>query len=112
MQSAPPLYKFLKIIQLKDIVFIQIALFMYDYISNNLPTAFSNYFKLSADAHTHNTRYTLHNLKLPAIRTNFGKFSLKFSGPKIWSSISNETKQLSRSLFIKTLKNNFLDLYE
>ena len=41
---------------------------------------------------------------LPPIRTNYGKFCIKFQGAKIWNSLSEETKSLHRLAFKKTLK--------
>ena len=109
---APPLYKSLGILQLKDIVFIQIALFMYDYLNNHLPQAFQNYFMSSSETHSYETRYAGNlNYYLPNVNTNFGKFSLKFLGPKIWSCIDGNIKQSSRSFFVKKLKRDILDAY-
>jgi len=101
---SPPLYKELSILQLKDIVFIQTASFMYDYFNNNLPSAFDNYLIPISEVHSHNTRFSHHNFHTSSVTTNFGKFSLKFQGSKIWGSINNEYKLLSRNLFIESIK--------
>ena len=42
---APPLFKYLGILQFQDIVYTQNAIFMYDFHNNLLPAPFSNYFK-------------------------------------------------------------------
>ena len=39
---------------------------------------------------------------LPPIRTNYGKFCIKFQGAKIWNSLSEETKSLHRLAFKET----------
>ena len=103
---APPLYKQLNILQLRDIVFLQTATFMHDYYHNNLPAAFSKYFTQASEIHPHFTRYSVHNYFLPSVATNYGKFSLKFTGLKIWNSINETTKCLSRKSFIKEIKKN------
>jgi hypothetical protein len=91
---APPLYKLLgrPILQVKDIVYTQKCTFMYDYVNNRLPVAFSNYFTNSSEMHQHYTRYSTHNFHLPSVSSNSGKFSLKFSGIKTWSSLDNRDK--------------------
>ena len=48
---------------------------------------------------------------LPPIRTNNGKFSIKFQGAKIWKSLSDETKSLHRLAFKKTLKREIIQAY-
>ena len=108
---APPIYKSLRILQLKDIVFTQIATFMYDYYNNLLPSAFTNYFTEISAIHNHNTRSSKLNFYLSAVSTNYGKFSLKFTGVKIWNSIEESVKQLHRKPFIKTIKENCLSNY-
>ena len=47
-------------------------------------------------------------LGLPTLspkRTNYGKFSIKFQGAKIWNSLSEETKSLHRLALKKHNKN-------
>jgi len=112
LTHCPPLYKELNILQLNDIVFIQIALFMYDYFNNNLPSAFHKYFTSVSEIHSHNTRFSHLNFHASTVHTNFGKFSLTFQGPKIWRSINNKYKLLSRNLFTKSLKKDCLDSYD
>ena len=48
---------------------------------------------------------------LSPIRTNYGKFSIKFQGAKIWNSLSEETKSLHRLAFKKTLKREIILSY-
>ena len=109
---APPIYKSLGILQLKDIVFTQIATFMYDYYNSNLPSAFSNYFKNIAQVHRHNTRQSNLNLHLSAVSTNYGKFSLKFSGVKVWNSIDKSVRNAPRKSFIKKVKETCFSTYQ
>jgi hypothetical protein len=104
----PPLYKLLGILQVKDLVYTQKCTFMYDYVNDRLPVAFSNYFTHSSEMHQHHTRYSTRNIHLPSVSSNSGKFSLKFSGIKI---IDNQDKLLPRKSLIKRIKKNCLDTY-
>ena len=54
----PPLYKLLGILQVKDLVYTQKCTFMYDYVNDRLPVAFSNYFTLFRNA---STSYSIFN---------------------------------------------------
>ena len=59
-----------------------------------------------------NTRLTPRSsYTLPPIRKNYGKFSIKFQGAKIWNSSSEETKSLHRLTFKKTLKRKTIQSY-
>ena len=48
---------------------------------------------------------------LSPIRTNYGKFSIKFQGAKIWNSLSEETKSLQGLAFKKTLRREIIQSY-
>ena len=69
------------------------ALFMYSYFNENLPSYFNNYFKLNEMIHSHNTR-TASNTFIAYKRTNYGKFSLKFRGAQIWNKLPKDLKLL------------------
>ena len=62
--------------------------------------------------HNYNTRLASRSsFALPQKRTNYGKFSIKFQGAKIWNSLSEETKSLHRLAFKKTLKEEIILSY-
>ena len=104
-----PLFKALAIIKFEDIIFLHNAIFMYDFHSGTLPPAFSNYFTAVNKRHKYNTRLAARSsYTLPLIRTNYGKFSIKFQGAKIWNSFSKETKSLHRLAFKKALKREII----
>ena len=107
-----PLFEALEIIKFEDIIFLHNAIFMYDFHSGTLPPAFSNYFTAVNKRHKYNTRLASRSsYTLPPIRTNYGKFSIKFQGAKIWNSLSEETKSLHRLAFKKTLKREIIQSY-
>ena len=66
---------------------------MYDFYSGTLPPV--NYFTAVIKWHKYNTRLASRSCyTLPLIETNYGKFSIKFKGAKIWNSVSEEIKSL------------------
>ena len=92
-------------ITFEDIIFLHNAIFMYDFHSGTLPPAFSNYFTAVNKWHKYNTILASRSsYTLPPIRTNYGKFSIKFQGAKIWNSLSEQTKSLHRLALKKTFK--------
>jgi len=108
---APPLYKALKILQFKDIVLLQIALFMFDFNNDLLPKPFHYYFTKINETHSHFTRYSIQNFHLPSFSTNYGKSSLRYVGARVWSSIDTEVKNLNRSNFKNKIKSKFFLTY-
>ena len=101
---AAPIYKDLGILQFKDLVFVQTTIFMYDFHNNLLPASFSDYFKKISDCHNYFITHSILNYCLPPVSTNYGKFSLKFSGTSIWNNIDISLKSLGKKLFIKKIK--------
>ena len=88
-------------------------LIMYDYHSGNLPSIFDPFFIKVNPKHNYNTRLaSKSSFSLPKIRTNYGKFNIKFTGAKVWNSIGKETKKLSKFMFKKKLKNYLLESYK
>jgi hypothetical protein len=45
------------------------------------------------------------------IRTNYGKFSLRFQGPKAWNDIDDKYKTLSKSSFKNKIAENMILIY-
>ena len=95
-----------------DIVKLYTALFMYQFYRDRLPVAFDDFFVLNNMKHDYNTRLSSRcSYSLPLVRTNYGIFSINFSGPKIWNDIDEALKILSTNLFKKKLKQNLIELY-
>ena len=94
------------------IIFLQNALFMHDYHTDALPSVFQGFFKPIHNIHRYNTRLaskdTYYTFK---IRTNYGKFNIRFSGAKVWNSIQENLKSEKRNQFKKILKKNILSTY-
>ena len=108
-----PIFHSLKIIKFPDLVFLQTALLMHDFYSNNLPIAFQNYFHSVKQKHDHNTTRlaSKSTYSLPKARTNYGKFNIKFCGVKIWNEISESDKKLNKSKFKNSICDNFFKSY-
>ena len=99
-----PLFKALEIIKFEDIIFLHNAIFMYDFHSGTLPPVIK--------WHKYNTRLASRSsYTLPLIRTNYGKFSIKFKGAKIWNSVSEEMKSLHGLALKKILKKEIIQSY-
>ena len=82
--KSRPLFLSLKILKIYELNIYLMALFMYSYFNDNLPSYYTNYFRLNEKLHSYNTRAAL-NIYIDYKRTNYGKLSLKFRGTQIWN---------------------------
>ena len=75
---------------------------------NNLPASLSNYCTKSQGSRT--TRYMSNkNFILPPVRTLRGQSSIKFAGPKAWSKVPVELKNIAfKKTFSKKMKDFIL----
>ena len=111
-EHSSPLFKTLNIIKLHDLVSYQIAIFMYKFKNRLLPLVFNNFFTEVSKVHQYNTRSAAkHSYYLPKVRTNYGKFNIRFQAPKIWNAINEQVKTGSLSKFKLSLKEQYLSLY-
>ena len=99
--------------KLPDLVFLHTALFMYDFHSGNLPASFTSYFTQVNQKHNYNTRLaSKSSYSIPKIRTNFGKFNIRYSGAKCWNNINESIKNLkSKAKFKEKLSDDLLISY-
>jgi len=82
---------------------------MHSYHNKLLPNHFDEYFIQLSSIHYHSTRLaTYKNLFIPRVNSSSGKFSLKFIGPKVWSSIPDDIKFSSTFTFKWKLKKHLL----
>ena len=111
-EKHSPLFKRLDIIKLNDITFLYISVFMYKYHHSILPPVFYNFFTKVKDIHKYNTRLSSKSsYSLPKTRTNYAIYNIRFQGVKIWNSLNEKTKDLSRTLFKKAIINDILNKY-
>ena len=63
--------------------------------------------------HQYNTRLaSKKSFYIPKIRTNYGKFGIRFNGAKIWNSIQDDFKLKGRNVFKRRLKESVLNEYQ
>ena len=107
------LFHQLSILKLSDLVSMHTALFMFNFYNNTIPSSFSNFFTSIRNVHNYNTRLSSSSaFYTPAIRTNYGKFSLRYQGPLTWNSIDHNTKEINhRKIFKQKFKAQFLKTY-
>ena len=71
------------------------------------------FFTSVKEKHNHNTRFASRlTYSIPKIRTNYGKFNIRFSGVKVWNEIDDEIKKLKPSKFKAEVKKFLLQKYK
>ena len=116
-ESCSKHFKELKIIKLKDIIFMNKIKFIWDYESNSIPICFKKYFQHAKLRHKHKTRFA-HTNKLSKTR----KFKTTKHGLNCFTNLaisaSNKLKDVdwyksikSRFALVKQLKSNALGSY-
>ncbi len=79
-----PLFKQTEIIKFHDLVVFLMAIFMHKYHSNLLPITFERFFVRVNEVHNYNTRLSSKiSYSIPGVRTNYGKFDIRFQGVKV-----------------------------
>ena len=92
-----------------DLVTFHIATFMYKFHNQLLPTAFHSFFAKVTNIHKYNTRLAAkQSYYLPFVRTNYGKFNIRFQGPSIWNCIDKDIKSSSKAMFKKKIQAQYL----
>ena len=82
--SASPLYQTLQLLKFDDIVKLQLAKIMHSVHNNNISNLYFGFFKVEK-FHHYCTRTSINsNLVQTSARTEKGKSTISFSGPKIW----------------------------
>ena len=73
---------------------------MYDFYPAKLPNVFKDLFKKISNRHAYSTRLaSRQSHSFPSVRTNYGKFNLRFIGAKIWNTISDDKKRNAKTFF-------------
>ena len=102
--KSGPLFLSLKILNIYELIIYLMVLFMYSYFNDKLPSYFTNYYKLNEKLHSYNTR-TASNIYIDYKRKNYGKFSLKFRGARIWNKLHKDLKIFKLyTLFKKSIR--------
>ena len=100
-EHSEPLFKELEILTLTDLVTLLNALLMYHYYYHLLPSSFENFFQTVASIHSYNTRLPSKSAYyINTIKTNFGKFNIRFAAVKVWNHFDESIKHLPLKTFI------------
>ena len=67
----------------------------YHYYYNLLPSSFENFFQTVASIHSYNTRLASKSTYyINTIKTNHGKFNIRFAAVKVWNHLDESIKHL------------------
>ena len=106
-EHSSPIFKHLNIVKLPDLVFLNIAVFMYKFHNRRLPSVFDTFFTQVNKRHNYSTRSAWNMFyTLPKVKTNYGIFNIRLKGPKVWNSIGENLKTFSISKFKESVKSN------
>ena len=82
------------------------------FTKSSFSSSFNDFFKTINKAHRYETILTSKkSYYLPKLRTNYGKFNIRFSGAKIWNYVPEDLKPKNRSCFKKFLKESVISKY-
>jgi hypothetical protein len=110
--STKPLYKNLQMLTLQDMFNMEIAKFMYQNSTGELPRPLQEHFISNINIHTHNTRQK-NDFHMRRLTTLTAMKNLEHSGPKIWSKIPPSVKTLNNiTRFVKAIKKNYIEAYK
>ena len=109
MQNVDGQYYDLKILKVDKLHKWEVAKFIYKVDKDIVPHAFVNF--LPKIKHNYNTISKVKmQFQLTAPRTDIGKSSIKFSGVKLWATISSTLKETSDiKAFSKAYKTELLE---
>ena len=86
---------------------------MHSYTYGKLPDVFDDMFTSVNSKYHYCTRLASKSSNYkPKIRTNYGKFGIRFQGPKVWNVIDECIKLLNKYSFKRKLKEYFIKLYD
>ena len=73
---------------------------MHQFNTGKLPKIFDSFSVKTSCKHNVNTCFASRSIfYLPKIRTNYGKFNIRFNGPKLWNELDERFKCLTSNRF-------------
>lgn len=86
---------------------------MHQFINGKLPKTFDSFFIKTSDKHNVNTdRFAKRStFYVPKIRTNYGKFNIRYNGPILWNETDERFKILTVHSFKRELSLHFINSY-
>jgi len=106
-----PIYDFLKILNLDQIIHFEHAKFLYKVHQNLLPTSIGNYFEPDPFVNQHSYGLRSRSANLPTrivCHTKYSEKSFQISGLKFWNKIPDEIKNLDTFISFKKSFKKFL----
>ena len=112
-EHSTPLFSALNLLKFNDIVKFQTVTFMHDFSQGNLPPSFDSFFLSISNRHKYNTRLASCklNYSLPSVRTNYGKFNIRFSATKAWNSLDENVRTFKKTKFKKHIFSEIINSY-
>ena len=89
-----PLFAKLNILNVFDLNYYNIAIYMFLCSKNQIPSHISSYFYLNSNIHNYNTRSAA-DYHVPLIRTKVSKESLFYKGPIIFNNLAIDIRKSS-----------------
>ena len=109
--NSDPLFRNLKTLKITDINTLQVAIFMFKYFNNQLPSPFDNMFTLNNLIHSYPTRSS-QNFHLTNPKLLIAHKSIRHSGSDLWNSLSNDIKSCTTLYCFKSkMKTKLLSQY-
>ena len=84
-----PLFKKLHLLNLKNIYFYQIGIFMFKFHHGILPPIFNDMFQTNTNIHSYSTRQR-NQLHVPVAKYKCLQLSVRFKGVSIWNTIRSK----------------------
>ena len=109
---SEPLFKQLEILKFDDSIAVNNCSFVYDYLNNNLPGAFTNTFIRTNDLYEYSTRQaTTGKLFIPSYKsTTFGLKCIYKRCINSWNYLSTEINLINRKCNVNNPEINDIDL--
>ena len=109
-EPTHPLFSSQKMLKLEDVYKLKICTLMHSFFKNQLYC--DVLMKNLSECHTYLTRLSKsQNCFVPSVRTNLGKYSFQYIGPKLWQNVPFEFKNCSTESFKSKYKKYLIDLY-
>src|SRR6218665_1522869 len=86
------------ILKIDRIKIYQTSEFILRFNRGQLPKAFSNYFEVVSEVHSHFTR-RVNDYRIDFARTNTRRFSMKIAGPNIWNDLPADINYGASNLY-------------
>ena len=79
-----PLFEELQMLNVKEVFYYSVGLFMYKYVKGMLPTIFEDMYQYTSDIHNYSTR-CCNTLYLPLCKTTRSQKTIRYYGSKVWN---------------------------